>query len=143
VVVLLGRKTSSATSLAQVYISTGSPWWLSSIPPRTQQALPLFLHLYRYISLCPTLLLLPTCFPVIRASDYHHNDKPQIAKRGLFHVPFTSLLTFSSCGCSLPFRLLEVIPCFRRFLCTLYLPASIACLEGYQCSTFERRLSLI
>jgi hypothetical protein len=57
VVMLLGRKTSSASSLAEVYISPGSPHRLSPILPRTQRTLPLFLHLDRYISPCPTLLL--------------------------------------------------------------------------------------
>jgi hypothetical protein len=44
--VLLGRKTSSASSLAEVYISPGSPHRLSPILPHTQQTLPLHRYLY-------------------------------------------------------------------------------------------------
>jgi hypothetical protein len=36
VVMLLGRKTSSASSLVEVYISPGSPHRLSPILPHTQ-----------------------------------------------------------------------------------------------------------
>jgi hypothetical protein len=46
VVVLLGRKRSSASSPAEMYISPGSPCVLSPISPLTQGTLPLFPHLY-------------------------------------------------------------------------------------------------
>jgi hypothetical protein len=130
VVVLLGRKTSSASSLAGCTYRLDLPvdfHRFSRLPS------PLFLHLCHEMIVHPGTAL---------ANYIQRTEKPRCRLRVhwlacdlrvLFLVPLTSFLSFTFCDCSLLYRLLEVIPYFRRLnLSTLYAPASIACLEGCQ-----------
>jgi hypothetical protein len=126
VVVLLERKTSTASSLAGVYISPESPFSVdfhrlptypvnpASIPP----SLPLHLTLSDSSPPCTTF------FPVRSIITRFIHAKPQLAKQGLFHVPFTSSLSYSFSDSSLPSRLLEDMTYVRTSAFCFYLVVS-------------------